>query len=80
MGACSLLGEGPDHRLSDDKCKIRNRRDHAFVPRALQVAPVPDSGGRILRVGEERQEQATLLLRGRRWGGFRIRWAMGQVD
>ena len=26
------------------------------------------------------KEQATLLLRGRRWGDIRIRWAMGQMD
>ncbi len=80
-GLIPFWAKDAQHRLQDDQCSGRRRSppNPAFRD-ALRKTALPDSGRRILRVGEERQDEDAVLFHHGRRLDLRLRWDLGFVD
>jgi hypothetical protein len=62
LGARSVVGEGFHWRCEDDQRKVGNSGHEARIPRCLEIPEMPDSRRRFLRVAEDRESEAAVLL------------------
>src|ERR1022692_703073 len=62
LGIDSIMGKGLVRSCPNDQCEIGNSGNEACVQRCVEIPQVPDPRRRLLRVGENRESQATLLL------------------
>jgi hypothetical protein len=79
LGAGPELGERLVGRGKNDQRQSRERDGETGISRGAEIAPLPASGGWILRVDADRQGQAALLFRGQRWGVIRICGSVGAL-
>ena len=63
LGPDPVLGQGAEHRLSDDQRAGRDRALQAGVPRGLPRPALPDPGRRLLRVDAVRRGEAAVADR-----------------
>src|SRR5207244_2784819 len=76
----STLVERSVYRDKHDQCEIGDSRSEARVSRSTEIPQMPNSGGRFLRVAEDGENEAALLLRGQRRRVVRIRRIVGWLE
>lgn len=81
MGTRTVLGKRCEHRFADDQCAGGDGGDVGSVQGPNQKTAMPDSGRRLLRMEEARQqEQAAVLLHALGRVGVCLCWDLGPVE